>query len=203
MTTIEPPTTARARRTRHALLDAAEAILEERGFPALTMGAVAQRAGITRRATYLHFASRTELVGALFDHLASKHDLAGSLERVWDAPDSNSALACWSEHLARYHPKLVAVDRAIAQLERHDPDAAAYRAHISESQRTSCTRLAEWIHRDGHLAKPWTPGTAADLLFGLISTDAVDRLTKDCQWGRQQLARRLEVLLTRTLTDPG
>jgi AcrR family transcriptional regulator len=45
-----PPTNARARRTRTALLAAARAVLLEHGFPHLTMAAVAERAGVTRRA---------------------------------------------------------------------------------------------------------------------------------------------------------
>jgi AcrR family transcriptional regulator len=202
MTIIDQPTTARSRRTRHALLDAAHAILEEHGFPALTMGDVAQRAGVTRRAAYLHFHSRTDLVAALFDHIAREHDLAGSLKRVWQAPDARGALTCWSEHLARYHPKLIAVDRAITQIERHDPDAAAYRARITKSQRDSCVRLAKWLHRDKQLAHPWTVATAADLLFGLISTDTIDRLLNNCHWKPEQLARRINLLLTRTLALP-
>lgn len=63
MTGIDQPLNARSRRTRTALLDAAMALLEEEDFDALTMGQVAQRAGVSRRGAYLHFGSQTELVG--------------------------------------------------------------------------------------------------------------------------------------------
>lgn len=43
--TITEPTNARSRRTRASLLGATHAILKEEGFEALTMTAVAQRAG--------------------------------------------------------------------------------------------------------------------------------------------------------------
>src|SRR4051812_19182540 len=94
--TIAEPTNARSRRTRTALLAAAHAILEEQGFEALTMTAVADRAGVTRRAVYMHFPRRAELVGAIFDHVAEAEGLAESLERVWAAPDAVSALDEWA-----------------------------------------------------------------------------------------------------------
>ncbi len=95
-TTISEPTNARSRRTRAALLAAAHTILEEQGFEALTMSAVADRAGVTRRAVYMHFTARAELVGALFDHVAAVEGLAESLRGVWEAPDAVSALDQWA-----------------------------------------------------------------------------------------------------------
>src|ERR671939_1917471 len=97
------PTNARSRRTRVALLAAARAVLEEHGFPQLTMAAVAERAGVTRRAVYLHFGSRSELVGALFDYVAETESLQASLEHVRAASSSLSALDAWARHEATYH----------------------------------------------------------------------------------------------------
>jgi AcrR family transcriptional regulator len=36
------------------------------------MAAVADRAGVSRRAVYLHYASRAELVTALFDYVSEQ-----------------------------------------------------------------------------------------------------------------------------------
>src|SRR5262249_48073780 len=68
-TATPDPANARSRRTKTALLDAARAVIEAAGFGALTMARVAEQAGVTRRAAYLHFPSRTDLVTALFDHV--------------------------------------------------------------------------------------------------------------------------------------
>src|SRR6266540_2122447 len=81
----EKPRNARSRRTRAALLDAARALLEEQGTESLTMATVAERAGISRRAVYLHFASRTELLTELFGYVSEQEGLASSLEPVWAA----------------------------------------------------------------------------------------------------------------------
>jgi AcrR family transcriptional regulator len=193
--TISEPTNARSRRTRAALLAAAHAILEEQGFEALTMSAVAERAGVTRRAVYLHFPTRAELVDALFDHVAAVEGLAESLRGVWDAPDAVSALDQWAAHVARYHPRLLAVDRAVQRVWRHDPDAAAHRRRVVAEKLSNCRRLARRLEDEGRLAGPWTVESATDMLFALISSDMVEALIVDRRWSRRRLAEHLALLL--------
>ena len=199
--TIEHPTNARSRRTRDALLRGARAILERDGFHTLTMGAVAREAGVSRGAVYLHFGSRSDLVAALFDHVAQQQGLAASLEPVWNAPDSITALNEWAAHLARYHPALIPIDRAIAYVEGNDPDATAHRQRVSRAQRSGCARLAQRLADEGRLAKPWTVPTATDMLYALISTDMIERLITDCDWQREALAEHLSAMFQRTFVS--
>ncbi|MBX6354535.1 MAG: TetR/AcrR family transcriptional regulator [Micromonosporaceae bacterium] len=196
--TIGEPANARSRRTRAALLDAARHILEQEGFEALTMTAVADRAGVTRRAAYMHFATRGELVAALFDHIAEAEGLTDSVRRVWQAPDSAAALDEWAAHLARYHPRLLAVDRALQRVWRHDPDAAAHRERVVAERLANCRRLARRLADEGRLRPPWTVATAADMLYALISSDVVEALLTDRNWSRRRLAEALALLLRST-----
>jgi AcrR family transcriptional regulator len=198
--TISVPANARSRRTRTALLAAAHAILEEQGFEDLTMTSVAQRAGVTRRAVYMHFATRGELVGALFDHVADVEGLDESLEGVWEAPDAGSALDQWAAHLARYHPRLLAVDRAIQRVWRHDADAASHRQRAVAAQLANCRRLAGRLHDENRLAPGWTTESAADMLFALISSDMIEALTVDRHWSHRRLAEHLARLFRSTFT---
>jgi AcrR family transcriptional regulator len=192
--TITEPTNARSRKTRTALLAAARAILEDEGFEALTMTAVAARAGVTRRAVYMHFPTRGALVGHMFDYVAGAEGLAESLEQVWRSPDAVSALDAWAQHLARYHPRLLAVDRAVQRTWRQDPDAAAHRATVVAAKLSNSRRLAQWLADEGHLADAWTTGSAADMLFALISSDVIEALLVDRRWSRQRLATHLAIL---------
>ncbi len=201
--TIREPANARSRRTRGALLTAARAILEEQGFEALTMAAVADRAGVTRRAVYIHFASRAELVGALFDHVAETEGLEDSLRAVREAPDAVSALDEWAAHLARYHPRLVAVDRALQRVWRLDADAAAHRDRVVAEKLANCRRLAGRLAEEGRRAAGWTAAAAADMLFALISSDVVEALLVDRRWSRRRLAEHLALLFRSTFVgDP-
>jgi AcrR family transcriptional regulator len=200
MSVISQPANARSRRTRGRLLAAARDILEGEGFERLTMTAVAERAGVTRRSVYLHFPSRADLVNGLFAYLAEQEGLDGSLAPVWDAPDSVAALDQWARHLARYHPKLLAVSQAVERVRSSDADAAGHHQRVVDAQLTNCRRLAEWLQREERLASPWSVATATDMLFALISTDMIGRLVVDRHWSTKRLGDRLSLLLRSTFT---
>jgi AcrR family transcriptional regulator len=162
------------------------------------MAAVADRAGVTRRAVYLHFASRAELVDSLFAYVAEAEGLEESLARVWEAPDAVAALDGYAAHLARYHVRVIAVDRAVESVQRVDEDAAAHRRRVSAAKLASCRRLSDRLAAEGRLAEPWTPETAADMIYALSTSDVVESLTSDRGWPRQEFAERLAVLLKST-----
>ncbi len=195
---IAEPRTARSRRTRAALLATARALLEEQGFRALSMTAVADTAGVTRRTAYLHFTARADLVGALYDYLAEVEGLSGSLQLVWSAPDAAAAVDQWAAHLARYHPRLLAVDRALQRVRGDDADAAAHYARVTAEQLENCRRLAQWLKRENRLAQRWTVASARDMLFALISSDLIGALIEDRNWSQQRLADHLALVLHST-----
>jgi AcrR family transcriptional regulator len=170
MTAIDVPANARSRRTRAALLDATVAILESDGFEMLTMAEVAHRAGVTRRAVYLHFASRAELLSDLFAHLAGEDELSDSAGAVWVAADADEALVRFTDHVVHHQPRLRAVAGAVELLRRTDHDAAPHHERIVRRQMSPCRRLASWLDREGRLREPWTADTTADLLWMLTAS---------------------------------
>lgn len=201
MPEIEVPANKRSRRTRAALLGATRSILEESGFDVLTMAAVAERAGVTRGAVYMHFDSVADLIGGLFDHVAEVEGLDESLALIWEAPDSVAGLEAWVNHLASYHPKVMAVDLALQRVEATDPAAAAHRARVSAAQLSNCTRVAEWLEEEGRLASGWDSVAAADLLYGLIATELFSRLLGDRGWSQPELVERLTRVLGSALVS--
>jgi AcrR family transcriptional regulator len=195
---IVEPQNARSRRTVEALLAAARAIIEDDGFESLTMAAVAERAGVTRRAVYLHFASRAELLAELLRHLGQAEELGVSLQRVWDAPDSLAALDEWALHIARAHPRIMPIARAVDQVRRVDPDAAAMRAEIMQRWQLGSRRLMTWLDDESNLAAPWTVETAADMLWALMSWDVLEGLLVDRGWSRERYAEHMALLFRST-----
>jgi AcrR family transcriptional regulator len=197
-----PQQNARSRRTRLALLAAARTLVEQEGLPALTMASVAEHAGVTRRSVYLHFATRTELITALYEYVNETAELAASLETVWQAPDAAAALERWAHHLARCHTKLIPFGRAFQRVRGTDPDAEHYWDLVMRQWRGSCRRLAEWLAAEQRLAAPWSVATATDMLWALMSFDVVEALVTDRRWSRKRFARRLGVLLQSTFVAP-
>jgi AcrR family transcriptional regulator len=103
---------ARGRRTaerkgdlrERSILDTGEALLAEKGYDAMTVGDIAQGAGITRGALYFYFGSKQEVVTAL---------VARTVEHLWErsrvtaeAEEPREAIAAalrrtvelWNEH---------------------------------------------------------------------------------------------------------
>ncbi len=65
---VEPPERCDAARNRRLLLDAAALLVSERGVDAVTMDAVACKAGVGKGTVFRRFGSRSGLMLALLDH---------------------------------------------------------------------------------------------------------------------------------------
>lgn len=197
--TIDVPHNARSRRTRSALLDTARALIERDGFASLTMTAVAEEAGVSRRGAYMHFASREDLLAALYRHLGETEHLPESRDRVWQSPDAISALDEWARHIARAHPRILAVSRAIERASATDAGVAELHEFTMSNWYRSCTRLAEWLAADGVLADGWSPEDAADWMWGQMSWDLLERLVVDRGWSPETFGDRYATMLRSTL----
>ena len=200
MRSIQEPQNVRSRGTRDALLNATRQIIEEDGYDKLTMATVAARAGVTRRAVYLHFTSRAELVSALYEYLGEAEGLRVSLGRVWMSQNALAALDEWAHHIARTHPRILAVARAHDRFRRTDPDAGRYWQQVMDGWLKGCRRLMSWLDDEGRLAPPWTVNTAADMMYGLMSFDLLERMCEDRRWSRKRYEDSLALLFRATFT---
>jgi AcrR family transcriptional regulator len=85
-------------RNRAAILDAARDLVAEPGE--LRLSAVAQRAGVGQGTLYRHFATRDELLGALYTQEID--DLVDKAQRLVDHHPPDEALRRWFDRLASY-----------------------------------------------------------------------------------------------------
>lgn len=198
MTQIAEPQNARSRRTAESIVANARELIEEQGFESVTMAAVAERAGVSRRAVYLHFASRTDLLVAVFNHIGDRYDLRGSEQPVWDAPDAETALAEFACHMSRFHVSALTVSRAIERASHTDEVAARLWRTIMRNWRTTARRLMRWLEDDGVLAPFWTVATATDMLCALMSFELTESLVVDRGWSRPKYAEHLAELFRST-----
>ncbi|HEY9523313.1 MAG TPA: helix-turn-helix domain-containing protein [Thermopolyspora sp.] len=200
---IKQPQNARSQRTVATLLAAARSMIEKRGFEAVTMAAVAESAGVTRRAVYLHFSTRMELLLALYRSLGDTEDLARSLQAVWDSPNAMAALREWAHHIARSHPRILAIMLSVDRARHTDPDAAELWKVNQGNWLKGSRRLVQWLADDGRLDPRWTVDTATDIVWALMSPDLLDRLLHQRDWTREQFAEAFTALLTSTLVETG
>ena len=124
--------TARGQRRRARLLDAAAALVAERGFHAVGIAEIGAAAGVSGSAIYRHFASKQEILVALLDSVVDGL-LAGARRTVDEHTDARDAL----DALVRAHVAFALRDRAIIRVydqeEYHLPEAD--RARIRRTQR--------------------------------------------------------------------
>lgn len=110
-----PPQGKRAR-TRKALIDAAAAIIREKGYANLSMESVAERAGVTRGSIYGNFKDRNDLIAAV---------AAERAPRVFPAPTPGADLRA----------QLRAVGVAVAEAARkHRADTVYWSAYMMQAQ---------------------------------------------------------------------
>jgi AcrR family transcriptional regulator len=192
------PQNARSRRTSAAILAAGRQLIEEQGFHAFTMAAVAARSGVSRRGLYLHYATRTDLLAALYRSLGQTEDLAMSLQAVWESPGSVAALSQWAHHIARSHPRILAIMLAVENARHADPDAAQLRAIAQGNWLKGCRRLMQWLADEDKLAPHWSVAKAADLMWALMSPDLLDRLINERRWSSRAVAEHLDALFHKT-----
>ena len=196
---IDVPQNQRSRDTRAALLDAAWDLLEHSDGRPPTMAAVAEAAGVSRRGLYLHFPTRGQLFIDLMTHVDDALDLEGRCApcrrrpirwRPWTPspttwPATTRAWSAWSG------PSTGVVRATPTSPRCGTGPPAPGTAAVGAWPRP-------WRPR-ASLAEPWTPATAADLMWALMSVELVDDLTGDRGWSTDDLADRLRVLLHRTL----
>ena len=111
--TIDPQN-VRSRRTRQAIQAAAVELLKTEGASSTSMEAVAERAGCSRRALYLHFASRADLLVSLIGFIDDTVGIEEARAVYDEAEDEVGQVRAAGLFLGRYHTKIAPVVRAIA-----------------------------------------------------------------------------------------
>lgn len=119
------PGTKRSR-TKAALIEAFWSIVDEDGFPAATLDAVAQRAGMTRGAIYSNFASRADLL------LAAASARGLKIDRDFSEPGTlDEQLRRFAGSLAEALPNAPGTQRWHAELFLHIATQPALKAHVA------------------------------------------------------------------------
>ena len=84
-------------KNRERILDAAGALIKERGFAATGVDALMAASGLTAGAFYTNFRSKAEFLGALVER-----EMAGSVSRFKPASAADTK-ACFASYLSRTH----------------------------------------------------------------------------------------------------
>lgn len=155
------------------------------------MAEVAEAAGLTRQAIYVHFRSRGGLLVALVrraDERADIHAKFRSALSTAKATDRLDAfLGVWFDFVPEIHPVASVLSRARAD----DPEAAAAWEDRMTSLHHGFESLATSLRRQNALAVGWTAPAAADYLWAGSSLPTWELLAITREWGPAKTSRVL------------
>jgi len=137
------PKTARGKRTREKLLQAAEIEFGERGFHEAAISGITHRAGVALGTFYTYFESKEELFQALVSHM-SKRVRSWVSERVAGAPDRMAAERLGMEAYIEFARQHKGIYRIISEAEFVANEA--YREHyrgFADAYQDNLKRAAE------------------------------------------------------------
>ncbi len=187
--------------TRERILVATVRMLEEHGGRGVRMGDIAKAAGISRQAVYLHFASRADLLVAATKYLDEVLDVDRRLAPSRAAKSGVKHLALYIECWGQYIPEIYGVAKALLLAQDADEAAAAAWKDRMLAMRDGCRAAIDALHADGNLAPEWTPHSATDVLWTILSVPTWENLTGECGWSTRQYVRWMKTLAKRTFVE--
>ncbi len=187
--------------TRERILVATQALVAERGSK-LKLGDVADRAGVSRQAVYLHFGDRTGLLLALVQHMDKTMALAESLAHLFEAETGAEVIA---RTMALHSSFSAAIDPVASILEtaQYDDEAlgAAWRDRMRFRHQVHL-RIVQRIAELGELAPEQPAEAAADLLYAMTLPGPWRELTRELGWSQRQYAEVMSWLFGKALLAP-
>lgn len=183
--------------TRQRILDVAWKLIVERGAK-VRLSDVAESAGVSRQAIYLHFGDRAGLLVAVVGHVDETLGLSDLFESVKEASTGADALARMIELHSIYTPKIDSIAQVLEAAQHEDAALEAAWRNRMEGRRRSHEWIIRWIADDGDLADGWTVSSATDLFLTVTMPGPWRELTAS-GWTAEEYTERITRLLERAL----
>ena len=181
--------------TRARILAAARALMDEAPGAPVSMGAVAQRAGVSRQALYLHFADRAALFVEVSRLVDSTERTADRQRRVDQAPSGREALRQAVALQGVLKPRVNGLAVTMDVMRRADPAANAAWQEREHARLSRCEDVIRRVDTEGKLGPAWDVPTAAGLMWAVTSQRVWDDLVCDQGWSQARYVARLTTLL--------
>jgi AcrR family transcriptional regulator len=184
--------------TRTRILVATWELLRDRGA-SLRVGEVAERAGVSRQAIYLHFADRTGLLVALVNYIDETLELGESLARVQAATSGTDLLERAMRLNTEFWAKVEPVARVLEAAQYDDVALGAAWQDRMELRQLTFGRMIERLAEMGELADEWQVESATAVLYAIAHFDTWRELTRRLGWTDDQYVATMSQVLRRSL----
>lgn len=186
--------------TRIKIMEGTRELVEKSQGKAVHLKDIAEKAGVSRQAIYLHFGSRVGLMVATVQYVDETEGFFERTQHVREAESGVIALDRFVTFWADYSPRILGLAKVLLATRDADPAAAAAWADRMDGLWNICHGLTKWIERDGLLAPPWTTEVAADMLWTIISIQSSESLMTEKGWSKAEYVERVQHTLRSVLT---
>ena len=196
-----------AARTRARILDAASALLLERGYARTTMKDIADGAGVARDTVHAVFGSKARVLTALIDaRLVPDGSVASVTQRpdaraVKDEVDQRKQIELFAKFITGISTELRPVFEILRTASAVEPEMASVFEEMDRFRMINMQTYAKWIAARGPLRV--TTKRAGEIIWTLASPDVGRMLCDELGWTQAQHARWLADTLIRTLLTDG
>jgi AcrR family transcriptional regulator len=183
---------AAARRTRAAILAAAARLFVERGYPATTMAAIAEAAGVALDTVYAAVGPKPVLFRLLVETAISGADEpVPALERdyvraVRAEAEPGRKLELYAGAVRRVQERLAPLFRVLQSAAAAHPELAALWAEIGERRARNMRLLAQELAETGGLRPGVSIDEAADLIWATNSPEFYLLLVHQRGWAAER-----------------
>jgi AcrR family transcriptional regulator len=166
-----------AERTRQDIIDAARELFIDRGYAAMTMQAVADRAGVAVDTIYAAVGRKPGLIRLLVETAISNTDTAVPAEereyvqRIRAAATARAKLTVYATAIVAIHGRLAPLVRAVEATSHAYPEVALVWREIAARRAENMRKLAAELIRTGELRPDLSIERVADVLWAMNSPE--------------------------------
>ena len=203
---------AQTRATRRNVIEAAQRLFTEHGYPATTIETIAEAADTPLPTLYRLFGSKRALLAAVLDTAFGGDDQPVSFGdrpavRAARAETDPVKMVTAFAHIVReFMERSSAILHVLATAAQVDPDAAELLAEIRRQRYTGQSRIVAALQAQGALDPGLDSSEAADMVYALLSPDMHRILTVERGWPADRyerwIARSLSALLPASQPPP-
>ncbi len=187
--TAEPAERADAARNRRRLLDAAQELVRDHGVDALTMDALAKRAGVGKGTVFRRFGNRTGLMYALLDHSETQAQEAF----IFGPPPLGPGAPPVERLVAFGRARLL--DLEVAGELHRAAELGSSEDHFSSRPYLVLKTHVTMLLRDA--GSPGDPALLADILLAALGAALVLHQLRTLGYTREQIGDNWEALVRR------
>lgn len=179
----------------------------ERGYPATTIAAVAERANVAAPTVYTTFGTKRALLEHALDVTIAGDDEPIPvndrpwMRPVWDATTGPATLQAYAHAVCVIQARAARLFEALEIASAAEPELGGLRATTDERRRIGATGVVDAVRRHGHLRPGLERTEAIDVLWTLNGHQPYLALTRERRWRPDRYERWLGDTMIATLTS--